>query len=145
MVFSFLFALGRRVLLHELHSVGVVYLFAAEGDCESVVLGTAADAFAAHNTVGGGYVDRSDVALALADGENGLDTHRASLVAGSAFGAGNGVLFELKERNLVGESEDKAERTNVAEASALEEAADEHDDHDKTAESETELEAHERR
>ena len=74
MVISFLFALRRRVLLHKFHSVGVIYLFAAEGDGKRVVLGTAADTFAAQYTLGGGDVDGTDVALSLTDGKNGFDT-----------------------------------------------------------------------
>ena len=41
----------------------------------------------------------------------------------------------------MGESEDKAERADITEASALEETADEHDHHDKAPETEAELEA----
>ena len=137
--------LVRQLVDLSLHAVGVVDLLAAKGDRKRVVFGTAADAFAAHNTIRCRNVDFSDIALALADGEYGFDTHRARFVASAAFRAGYRVLLELEERDLVGQSEDKAERTDVAEASALEEAADEHDHHDKSAESEAELEARERR
>ena len=138
------FPARRCVLLHKLHAVGFINLFAAEGKGKRVVLGTAADTFAAQYTLGGGDVDGTDVALSLTDGKNGFDTHGARLIASAALGAGNGVLFELEQRSFVGETEDKAERADVAEASALKEAADQHDNHHKAAESEAEFKASQR-